>query len=177
MHINSDKDGNVEALFRKHFEPMCRLAFKFINDFDSGKDIVHEVFISFWNKYDSLPSDTNYKSYLYTAVRNKSFNYLRDNKKHINIIDAENEKAPQAGQSIETKELSNEINLALNLLPNRCREIFELSRFEDMKYTQIASHLGISIKTVETQMGKALRLLREHLKEFLTFVIIILVLT
>lgn len=177
MHINSKKEETVENLFKENFEPLCRMATKFIYDFDAAKDIVHEVFTSFWQKFDSLPSDTQYKSYLFTAVRNKSFNHIRDSKKHLNIVDAEQEKAPDTGQSIEVKELANEIDYALNLLPEKCREVFELSRFEDMKYAQIATHLNISIKTVEGQMSKALRLLREHLKEFMSIVIIFLGLT
>lgn len=177
MQLSNSKEKVIELLFKEHFEPLCRMASKFIYDFDASKDIVHEVFIAFWNKYDSLPEDTPYKSYLFTAVRNKSFNHLRDSKKHLNIADAEEEKAPETNQSIEVKELKNEIDYALNLLPEKCREVFELSRFEDMKYAQIATHLNISVKTVEGQMSKALRLLREHLKDFMVFILIILELT
>jgi RNA polymerase sigma-19 factor, ECF subfamily len=173
MNLNTKKEEIVESLFKDHFESLCRLANNFIHDFDASKDIVHEVFISFWSKFDSLPSDTQYKSYLFTSVRNKSFNYLRDTKKHLNIADADEERAPDSGHTLETEELANEIDFALNLLPDRCKEVFELSRFEEMKYAQIATHLGISIKTVEAQMSKALRLIREHLKEFLILIIII----
>ncbi len=174
MHINNRKEEIVEVLFKEHFEPLCRLATKFIYDFEASKDIVHEVFVAFWQKFDALPTDTQYKSYLFTAVRNKSFNHLRDSKKHLNIVDAAEEKAPDDEQSMEVKELSAEIDFALNLLPEKCREVFELSRFENMKYAQIAEHLNISVKTVEGQMSKALRILREHLKEFMVLIIIIL---
>ena len=146
---------------------------KYINDFEASKDVVHEVFAAFWQKFDKLPADTQYKSYLFTAVRNKSFNYLRDKKKHLNIVDAELQMAPESDDSLETQELAREIDYALNLLPERCREVFELSRFEDMKYAQIAEHLDISIKTVESQMSKALRLLREHLQDYLVLLIIL----
>ena len=160
-------------MFRDHFEAMSRLAMKYLNDFDASKDIVHEVFASFWLKFDALPVDTQYKSYLFTAVRNKSFNYLRDHKKHLNIVDAEMQTSAESGDSVETKELAREIEYALNLLPDRCREVFKLSRFEEMKYAQIAAHLEISIKTVEGQMSKALRLLKAHLQEFLVLVFIL----
>ncbi len=167
IHLNPKKEEIVESLFKEQFEPLCRLATKFIYDFDASKDIVHEVFTAFWQKFDSLPADTQHKSYLFTAVRNKSFNYLRDSKKHLNIVDAEEEQAPDTNQSMEVKELASEIDFALNLLPERCREVFELSRFESMKYAQIAQQLDISVKTVEGQMSKALRILREHLKDFM----------
>jgi len=171
--FNPKKEAIVESLFRNHFEALSRLAMKYINDFEASKDIVHEVFTAFWQKFDALPTDTQYKSYLFTAVRNKSFNYLRDQKKHLNVVDAEIQILPESEDSLETQELAREIDYALNLLPVRCREVFELSRFEEMKYAQIAEHLDISIKTVEAQMSKALRLLREHLKDFLVLVIIL----
>jgi RNA polymerase sigma-19 factor, ECF subfamily len=171
--FNPRKEDTVENLFRHHFEPLCRLAMKYIGDFDNAKDIVHEVFIAFWQKFDTLPGDTNYKSYLFTAVKNKSFNYLRDQKKHLKIVEAETFAAPEPEESVEKEELEREIEFALNLLPDRCREVFELSRFEGMKYGQIAEQLNISVKTVEGQMSKALRLLRNHLREFLVVVIIL----
>ncbi len=172
--LNPRKEAVVEDLFRLHFEPLCRLAARYISDFDMAKDIVHEVFVAFWQKFDTLPADTQYKSYLFTAVRNKSFNHLRDQKKHLKIAAAEGETAPETGGAMETAELAREIDYALNLLPDRCREVFELSRFEGKKYGQIAEELAISVKTVEGQMSKALRLLREHLKDFLIVLIILL---
>ena len=171
--IRSDKEEKVEALFRLHFEALCGLAAKYIKDFDDSKDIVHEVFTSFWQKFDSLPADTNYKSYLFTSVRNKSFNYLRDNKKHLNIIEAEFHVSGPGSESLESKELAREIDFALKLLPERCREVFELSRYENLKYSQIAEQLNISVKTVEGQMSKALRLLRVQLRGFLIIIIIL----
>jgi RNA polymerase sigma-70 factor (ECF subfamily) len=169
--FNPKKEALVESLFRDNFEALSRLAMKYIGDFDSSKDIVHEVFIAFWQKFEALPADTQYKSYLFTAVRNKSFNYLRDQKKDMNIMDAEIQASPVGDDSLESQELAREIDYALNLLPERCREVFELSRFEEMKYAQIAERLDISIKTVEAQMSKALRLMREHLKDFLVLLI------
>ena len=165
------KEAVVEGLFRDNFEALSRLAMKYIGDFDNSKDIVHEAFIAFWQKFDTLPADTQYKSYLFTAVRNKSLNHLRDQKKHMNIADAELQAATESEDSLETQELSREIDYALNLLPERCRQVFELSRFEGLKYAQIAEQLDISIKTVEAQMSKALRLMRDHLKDFLVLLI------
>jgi RNA polymerase sigma-19 factor, ECF subfamily len=172
--FKANKEDIVENLFRNHFEALSRLAMKYIGDFDGAKDIVHEVFTAFWLKFDALPADTQYKSYLFTAVRNKSFNYLRDNKKSVNLVEADTHSAPEDENSIEAQELAREIDYALNLLPEKCREVFELSRYEGMKYGQIAEHLDISIKTVEGQMSKALRLLREHLKDFLVLILILL---
>ena len=90
---------------------------KYTDDFDDSKDIVHEVFIAFWQKFDKLPTDTQYKAYLFTADRNKSPNYLRDRKSHVNIMDAKKQISPEGEDSIESKELAREIDYALVLLP------------------------------------------------------------
>ncbi len=171
MHINTPKEEIVETLFKEHFEALCRFSTHYISNFETAKDIVHEVFTRFWEKFDALPGNTNYKSYLFTAVRNKSFNYLRDQRHHLALEDApQTEAAPQA-DAIETQQLAAHIAEALNQLPDACRNVFELSRYESLKYVQIAEKLGISVKTVEAQMSKALRILRAHLKDFLLILI------
>ena len=145
---------------------------KYTRDLDEAKDIVHGVFILTWEKYDSLPSDTNYRSYLYTSVRNRCLNHLRDKRKNVSLDSAADfETSEIAG--IETNELQLKIEQGINTLPEKCREVFELNRFEGLKYAQIADKLGISVKTVEGQMSKALSVLRVHLGDFLPFLIIL----
>lgn len=123
--------------------------------------------MSFWEKFENLPDDANHKSYLYTAVRNKSLNFIRDRKKHIVLEEAEDEEPVEENRSLETAELEKEIEIALQSLPEKCREVFELNRQEGLKYAEIAEKLNISIKTVEAQMSKALAIMREHLKDFM----------
>lgn len=171
VKLDTRKERQVEELFRLHFVSMCKLANSYITDFDNSKDIVHEVFTSFWQKFDTLPEDTQFKSYLFTATKNKSLNYLRDNKKHQNVVEVEPHMSTDTQDTLESKELASEIEYGINLLPDRCREVFKLSRFEGLKYNQIAEELEISVKTVEGQMSKALRLLKDHLKEFLTAIL------
>ncbi len=147
---------------------------KYIGDIDEAKTLVHEVFISMWEKFDSLPADANHRSYLYTAVRNRSLNYLRDKKKHLKLDHiAETYEAP-APASIETDELQREIAIAIESLPEKCRMVFEFNRNQGLKYAEIAEKMNISIKTVEAQMSKALTMLREHLKEFLSILIFLI---
>jgi RNA polymerase sigma-70 factor (ECF subfamily) len=141
---------------------------KYVRDLDEAKSLVHEVFITVWEKFDILPADTNYRSYLFTAVRNRGLNYLRDKKKHVMLESVPEHKAMEENTSMEAAELEKEITLAIESLPEKCREVFELNRMEGLKYAQIADKLGISIKTVEAQMSKALSVLRTHLGEFLT---------
>ena len=140
---------------------------KYLHDPDNSKNLVHEVFITVWEKMDSLPEDVNFRSYLFTAVKNRCFNYIRDRKKTVALEHAAGQAHPQ-DSLLETEELEREIELAINSLPEKCRLVFELSRMDGLKYAQIADKMGISVKTVEAQMSKALNVLRQHLAEFLS---------
>ena len=144
---------------------------KYVHDLDDAKSIVHEVFISVWEKFDSLPEDVNYRSYFYTSVRNRCLNQIRNKKKTVLFENVAEEVLPQEqNRTLETEELEREIELAINSLPDKCKEVFELSRFEGLKYVQIAERMGISVKTVEAHMSKALRSLKVHLAEFLSLI-------
>jgi len=164
---------SFEHLFKELFKPLCGFAMKYVKDLDEARNLVHEVFITVWEKFDSLPSDTNYRSYLYTAVRNRCLNHLRDTKKHLSIEKAEH-KMTEENSSLEAAELEREIELAINSLPEKCRMVFEFSRMEGLKYGEIAEKMGISVKTVEAQMSKALTVLRAHLSEFMSLIFIVL---
>ena len=145
---------------------------KYTKDIDEAKDIVHGVFILTWEKYESLSAETNFRSYLYTGVRNRCLNYLRDKKKNVTLENIAGHIAPEAF-TIETIELQQKIEQAINTLPEKCRMVFEMNRFEGLKYLQIADKMNISVKTVEGQMSKALNVLRQHLGEFLSLLIIL----
>lgn len=160
-----------EKIFKELFKPLCAFSVKYTNDLEEAKNLVHDVFIALWDKFESLPADTNYKSYLYTAVRNRSLNYLRDRKLHLSVEHSKDIAVGEESSGIERKELEREIELAINTLPEKCRMIFEMSRFEELKYAEIADKMGISIKTVEAQMTKALSILRNHLGDFLMILI------
>lgn len=141
---------------------------KYVGDWDEAKGLVHEVFVAVWEKFDSLPSDTQYRSYLYTAVRNRCLNYIRDKKTHLSIDRVPENLLVEQQTTLETSELERQIEMAIQSLPEKCRMIFELSRLEGLKYAQIAEKMGISIKTVEAQMSKALGIMKKHLSEFLS---------
>lgn len=166
--------SSFEKLFRELFKPLCGFAMKYVGDLDEARNLVHEVFIIVWEKFDTLPPDMNYRSYLYTSVRNRSLNYLRDRKNHLSIEKVSEYKFSEENTQLEAAELEKEIELAINSLPDKCRQVFELSRMEGLKYAEIADKLGISVKTVEAQMSKALSVLRDHLGEFLTLIFVLL---
>lgn len=165
--------ARFEELFKGLFKPLCAFAIKFTGDVDSAKNLVHEVFIQVWEKFDSLPPETNFKSYCYTAVRNKCLNHIRDKKKFVILQDAADHEPQVTNTTLETAELQQKIEAAIAALPEKCRTVFELNRIEGLKYSEIADKMNISIKTVEAQMSKALSVMREHLREFLTLVFLL----
>lgn len=146
---------------------------KYIEDLEASKNIVHDVFIAVWEKFESLPEDTNFRGYLYTAVRNRCLNYIRDNKTQVAFESVSDEFVAAEEQSVEAAELQREIELAINTLPEKCRIVFEMSRYEELKYTEIAEKMNISVKTVEAHMSKALNLLRKALVNFLSLILFI----
>ena len=148
---------------------------KYVGDLDEAKGLVHEVFVSMWDKFDHLPADMNYKSYLYTAARNRSLNHIRDKKRNVLIENVSEAEFAETIDPLAASELETEIEIAIQSLPEKCRMVFELNRVEGLKYAQIADKMGISIKTVEAQMSKALSVLREHLKEFLSLIIFLFI--
>lgn len=169
----------LETLFKKYFSSLCIFARQYVYDNDKVKDIVHDVFINIWEKGELYASDSLIKGYLFTSVKNRCFNYLRDNKKFHEDIDtlSYSLQSPGAEDKTEYTELELVIKEAIDSLPVRCQEIFILSRYEMLKYQEIADKLGISVKTVEAQMSKALKIMREHLSDYTELILIILILT
>jgi RNA polymerase sigma-70 factor (ECF subfamily) len=170
---SATRNDRFESIFRDYFGPLCGFSNKYVGDFEAAKDIVHEVYISLWEKFSELPADSNYKSYLYTAVRNRSLNYLRDKKSHTKLEDAGNLAASENAAGLLELELADRIEECMDQLPEKCREIFELSRIDGLRYREIADRLNISIKTVENQMSKALRILKTGLVDYLTILIVL----
>ena len=169
--------SEFEQLFRDYFTPLMAFTRKILVDEDDAREVVHQVFINLWEKRKELDLSTSLKSYLFTSVHNRSLNLIRDRKK----FSAE-EVPEMAGEwdvsvQIESMELEEKIKEAIDLLPEKCREVFELNRFEGLKYREIAEKLGISIKTVENQMSKALKILREQLARYLTILLWLLLYT
>jgi RNA polymerase sigma-70 factor (ECF subfamily) len=148
-----------------------------VKDLDIAREIVQEVFANLWEKRDNIELERSPRSYLGTAVRNRCFNYLRDNKKYdAGMLENEGlgqEHAYDETDHLVTDELKTQINDAVNSLPDKCREIFIRNRMENKKYQEIADELNLSVKTVEAQMSKALKIMREKLSEYISLLIII----
>lgn len=160
-----------EVLFRAHYQALCGYARSVIKDADEAEEVVQTLFFNLWNKRESLEINTSLKSYLYRAAHNDCLNRLKHGK--VKTMYAEHYKGSygqayhdQAGQ-LHAKELGQRIEAAIGQLPEQCGNVFKLSRFENLRYNDIAEQLGISVKTVENHMGKALKILREELKDYL----------
>lgn len=165
---HKDKQA-FELVFNQYYNVLRSYAFRFVDEIEEAEEVVQEVFVKFWEKCDSLAPDSSIKSYLYRSVHNTCLNQI----KHAKVKDSYRQYVVNFLE--EAREDSYEENAddgvqdrifrAIDDLPPRCSEIFKLSRFEGLKYMEIADHLGISIKTVEVQMGKALKVLRDKLQD------------
>jgi len=156
----------VEVLFRSYYPFVCRVVFRYVGDRARAEDIAQEMFAELWSKRDSLGIHTSPQAYLRRMAVSRALNFLRDNKKHQWAeIDPDHDPpgaavAPDGLLALEENELARLVDAAIERLPEKCRIVFQLSRGEHMTYAEIASQLDISVKTVENQIGKALRLLR-----------------
>jgi RNA polymerase sigma-70 factor, ECF subfamily len=162
-----------EQLFTRYYEPLCRFANTFLKDMDIAEDIVQEFFYSFWKNRTSFTLKLSLNSYLYQSIRNNALHHLQHlaiRQKYADEIKQET-TGPQfidQPDEIGLKELNSVIDETLKQLPERCSRVFCMNRFEGKKYREIAAILSISIKTVEADMGKALQLFRQTLKEYKT---------
>ncbi|MEI7724065.1 MAG: RNA polymerase sigma-70 factor [Bacteroidota bacterium] len=168
-------EQTLESLFRDHFTGLCQFAVGYVKDEQTAKEIVQDAFVNLWEKRGSIDLSKPVKSYLSTTVRNKCLNYLRDHKKFSSDLLALENLSQEATYDQPDKlveaDLRNQIIRAMEELPEKCREIFKLSRNKHMKYQQIANELQISVKTVETQMSKALQHMRRRLSEYLPIIV------
>lgn len=175
---NTLDNTSFEKIFKEYFLSLSAFATKYTKDPDEAKDIVHQVFTNLWEKRENFHLDQSVRSYLYSAVQNRCLNYIRDRKKFIQ------EEIPMSAEALtsyidqsdfmEAEELRNTLYKALAELPEGSRNIFKMSRFEGKKYKDIADELGISIKTVETQMSKALKHLKHKLIKYVQYISMLL---
>jgi RNA polymerase sigma-70 factor (ECF subfamily) len=175
------RNGDVtvfEMFFRAHYQPLCNYAFTFVQDRDEAEEIVQSTFLTVWEKREAIEIRTSLKSYLYAMVRNSCLNAIKHEKikhKHAGEELAIGDRSHESvAHEVLSDELEERIHLSMEKLPEQCRLIFKLSRFEELKYAEIAEQLNISIKTVENQIGKALKIMREELKEYLPLILVLL---
>lgn len=175
--ININNEKTFEGIFKAHYESLVFFALKYVNDEAVAEELVQEMFSNLWIKSETLFIKTSLKSYLYGAVRNACLNYLKHEK--IKQAHAAYEMQHQSSvvndDFLEFDELQDKINAAFDKMPEKCRQMFEMNRYEGKRYQEIADELDVSIKTVENQMGKALKILRNELKDYLILIFWLLV--
>jgi RNA polymerase sigma-70 factor (ECF subfamily) len=163
--------GAFELLFRKYYEELCQWAFHYLRDRDSSEEVVQDLFYRIWRDRETMEIRTALKSYLYKAVSNNC-KMILNTRHRRSAIEADMAKEnpisqPQPSQELEATEIREVVNKTLNELPERPAAIFRMSRYEGLKYREIAEKLSISIKTVEANMGKALEMFRKNLQEYI----------
>ncbi len=162
-------EKEFKLLFSRNYRQLCSYAYTFLKDIDSSEDVVQEIFIKIWEKQKMAIGTTQLKYYLFSAVRNNCLTRIQKDKRNFLQELNDEDAAEEIKLALESNEpISNTRDLiakAMNLLPPKCREVFLLSRLSGQTYLQIADSLGISVKTVENQMGKAIKLLKIFAKE------------
>lgn len=157
-------EKQFQHLFKLHYEPLCLFVMNYVKDKDQAEDIVQAVFSSLWSKKDRLDWGDKITHYLYKAAKNNALDHIRKHKHETRVEDAFFDDISAEGSfskdSIESIQLIL-VKKAIQTLPPRCREVFTLQKMSGMTYKEIAEDMGISVKTVENQMIKALAMIRE----------------
>jgi len=173
----NSSDLAFERLFKEHFKSLFSYAFTILKDEAQAEEIVQQVFFKIWDKKLTDNIQVSMKAYLYKAVYHESLNYLKHrqirNRYQQHVMHQHQNQHDNATRLLAMKEMEEKLREALNSLPQQCRTIFQMSRFDGLKYQEIAQQLGLSIKTVENQMGKALKQLRIKLIDFLPILILL----
>lgn len=171
--VKEIREGDAEAfrrLFHAYCQPLITFAQRFVHDTQISENIVQEVFLRIWSAREHLEPTSSIKSYLYTAVRNEALKHLR----HVAVQQRSHERLRHAAPETETPEdelirgeIVAAVQQAVSGLPEKCRIIFCMNRYDRLTYREIAEIQNISIKTVETQMSRALKFLRKGLDHVL----------
>ncbi len=171
------KSGDVDAyesIFKEYYRPLVVFAMKYINNAETAKEIVQDFFVKLFEKRNSINIDTSLKSYLYKSVYNACLNYISQNEmrnRHLKNLASIAEDGFSDDQII-TVELQNRIYECIESMPEQCKKIFKMNRFEGLRNEQIAQQLNLSKRTVETQISKALRILRKKLNDYVSAILL-----
>jgi RNA polymerase sigma-70 factor, ECF subfamily len=176
--LTAQNESAFEKVFKRYYKALHAYAYTIVKDEAVADDMVQQVFYRLWNSSEKINIQSSIAAYLYRAVYNESLNFIKHQKI---VVTHQKETAPYmkserdtAAGKIINKELEQKLRQALNALPEQCRTVFQLSRFENLKYQEIADYLGISVKTVENQMGKALKIMRHQLIDILPIILLLL---
>ncbi len=171
-HLKEGSETAYEILFKEYYLRLVMYAYRFLGDLELSKELVQDLFVTLFEKRESLHIQSSLASYLYKAVHNRSLNYIQAQKSKLNYTNHILNNAETLDDSIEQEmgrtELESALLEAIGELPERCRLIFKLNRFEGLSNSEIAQKLALSKRTVETQISKAIKLLRIRLMPYMT---------
>lgn len=179
LQLLKDNRNSFKDIFHEYFQQLCHLSLHYLEDEDEAKEVVQDAFVKLWEIRKELNVESNLRNFLFTLVKNNCLNILKRRqillKHHEKIkwmeMHYQYESLARIGYDyMEFKELKEKIDLAIEHLPEHCRVVFELSRFEELKNREIAEKLGVTQKTVEAHLTKALKILRNDLKEYLPII-------
>ena len=155
-----------KQVFEEYYNPLCNFASKFVAGKDVAEDVVQEVFVQMWQKREQITLKTGIKSYLFQSTRNKAIEIIRRNKLQSDYVNEEKykmETSYEIDKDADNYMLKEQLNKSIRQLPPKCQEIFVLSKKNGLTYGEIAEELNLSVKTVENQIGRGLKLLRRML--------------
>lgn len=164
-------ENAFDAIFRAWYPALVRSSEGIVGSQAVAEELVQDVMLELWRRRESLDTDMTVQAYLFRATRNRSLNHVRHERVQRNAepyIALDESHDSTTSEQMQEDVIAVAVRRAVAELPDRCREVFELSRFRGLKYSEIASALGISVKTVEAQMSKALRILREELADLMS---------
>jgi RNA polymerase sigma-70 factor (ECF subfamily) len=161
--------GQFESLFRSSYVSLVRYAKTLIKDHDTAEEIVQDLFFRLWQDKEKLNIESSLNGYLFRSVHNKCLHLIEHNRVVERYAEEISHREPEKQESpsdiLQYRELQSKIARILERLPERCGQIFYMNRFEGLKYTEIAEKLSVSVKTVESNMGRALKEFRKELTE------------
>lgn len=172
--IKNGHDKSFEVLFKRYYTDLCNYVFGLVGDEEAAKDLVNECFVKIWDIRQYIRIEKTFRVYMFSFVHKRSLNYLRHRNIQLKHVQEEQERntfeinfdsTDNPLHQLELEELKERISTAIDSLPEKCAEIFRLSRFENKSYNEIATQLNISITTVRTQMSRALEKLRMALEK------------
>jgi len=168
--LKTGDESSYSKLFHKYYVVLVVFATRYVKDMEIAKEIIQDFFVHLFEIHDSLIINTSLRSFLFQSIKNRCLNHIKHiqiHEKHIGNLETNQESNPGIEDKIGEAELEIQIFKHIKKLPPKCKDIFEMSRFEGKKNLEIAENLNISKRTVETQISKALKILRDNLKEYL----------
>ncbi|MDR6940856.1 RNA polymerase sigma-70 factor [Mucilaginibacter pocheonensis] len=172
--LKLDDETALTAVYKKYWAPLYIAAYQVLKNKEACEDIIQELFIKLWNNRRSIMIMVSLKAYLYAAIRYEVYRQIRTGPVRADIFDEVSERihTPSVYNNIEYKELTARVSSVVDTLPEKCREVYKLSREECLSHKEIASQLNISTKTVENHLTRALRQLRTFIgSSFLLYII------